>query len=139
MTFSYDAGELATEPLYQLRLLIGDTDSAAVLLQDEELQYLLDESGSSVNAAGAKAARRIVARFSRLADQTAGRVSVSYSQLVRHYVELAEKLEGEADEESGIPRMTGMTLSERETEAANTDLVQPVFGLGIHDDMEGTA
>jgi len=41
MTWSYPIDQIQTSPLAQLRYLLSDTDSTDVLVQDEEILYVL--------------------------------------------------------------------------------------------------
>lgn len=49
MSWSY-SGNPADSPLDELRFLTGDTNEAAQILQDEELQYLIAEYGNNPNS-----------------------------------------------------------------------------------------
>ena len=94
MTWSYDAS--VDEDKDRVRLMIGDTDSAEGLLQDEEIEYILTVHPSSGTGqpylAAAHAADMIAAQFARRADRSIGKLSIQAKQQRDHYVELAQSL-----------------------------------------------
>jgi hypothetical protein len=108
-------------PRDEVRVLIGDTDSADPLIADEVIDYALTK-GSSVYAASV-AAKAIAAKFARLVTNSVGSVSESASDLYAHYKELAERLESESYA-LAAPSFGGLTIAEHERDAADTGLVQ---------------
>lgn len=48
MSFSY-SGDPSTSVLDECRFLLGDTDSMRVILQDEEIDYIIKQSGADIN------------------------------------------------------------------------------------------
>lgn len=50
MSWSYDPTQLQDSPLMQVRLMLGDTDEDDPLMQDEEIQFYIDASGSAEGA-----------------------------------------------------------------------------------------
>src|SRR5262245_24926334 len=90
MTFTYASTDLSTT-LAQVRLTIGDTNSADPLLTDEEINYAI-LSGGSVNSSAAIAADWISAKFARLADKSVGDLSISQSQKAKQYADLSARL-----------------------------------------------
>jgi hypothetical protein len=78
-TYSVDLDE----DLSRVRFLVGDTNSASVKFQDEELTYLLDTLGN-VNDAAAAAIDGLIAKYADRVDKTVGPLSISYSQAVKN-------------------------------------------------------
>lgn len=95
MTWSYNSSLASDKD--KVRLLTGDTDTTDQLLQDEEINYLLTETGNVLLAAG-RAARAIAAKFARQADKEVGDLRVSLSQKAEAYRKLADDLEKRADD-----------------------------------------
>jgi len=93
MTWSYNSSLASDKD--KVRLLTGDTDTTDQLLQDEEINYLLTETGNVLLAAG-RAARAIAAKFARQADKEVGDLRVSLSQKAEAYRKLADDLEKRA-------------------------------------------
>jgi hypothetical protein len=60
---TYDPSSLSTSALYRVRFYIGDTDTDAALLQDEEITWALSESGDDVNAALVLLARALLVKY----------------------------------------------------------------------------
>lgn len=125
MSFTYDTALLSGSDLMQVRLLVGDTDSATALMQDEEIQLRLDELGS-VRAAAAAVARDIAAAFARKVTSTVGRMSRQLSDLAKQYRDLAKQIE---QGQGFTPEAFAGGLSKAGKQLLDTDadLVQPDF------------
>lgn len=96
--FNY-SGNPADSDLDRLRFRLQDTDSDDVLLEDEELNFLLDNEGS-VSGALVKAARTIASQFSRQADDvSSGDVRIRLQNRADRYWKMAERFSDEADED----------------------------------------
>jgi hypothetical protein len=67
MTATYVLANLGADTaagrLYRTRLAIGDTDTAAALLQDEEINYYLSVTGDDVDAAAVKSAHFLLVKY----------------------------------------------------------------------------
>lgn len=131
MTFTY-CNNPAHDPKDAVRLYVGDTDERDALLQDEEIQFLLNDEGS-IKRAAASAALAIAAKFSRLADEAVGRVRVDFSQKARAYTALASKLEMASDLSDAIPYGGGISISDKCAQENNTDRVPPIFTKHINE------
>jgi len=132
MSWSYDPS--LSEPLDQVRFAVGDTDSAHQQLQDEEITFLVDSSGSVASAA-VSACRALAAKYARRVHEEVGDLKLYNEQLFDHYTKLMEQLTVEVMYGSlnGLPSAGGVYVAEKEAYAANAALVQPNFTLGIHD------
>lgn len=82
----------------EVRFLVGDTNAADPLVQDEEIAFVLavhaDPPGKVNYQAAAVVAEGIAAKFARKKDSTVGPLSVQAEQLYTHYVEVAQRLRG---------------------------------------------
>lgn len=93
MTATYDASSLAVSALYRVRFRIGDTDTDAPLLQDEEITYLL--TGNGEDATVVEVARALLTRYGaqpksvRLPDGT----SADFSDRVTIWNDLIARLD----------------------------------------------
>lgn len=132
MAFSYTAGSTAN--LDRIRLLIGDTDSAAPdqqRLEDAEITDLLTIYGS-YRAAAAGAADALAAKFARLATgKSMGQASLQWRRFDQ-LVALAQSLRNSAAR-AAVPFAGGMSKAIRDTNTADTDLIQPRFRSGMLD------
>ena len=123
------SGNPASSPRDAVRLLIGDTDVAEALLQDEEIDWLLSRQ-PNVELAAADACEAIAAKFARQADTTNGDLSVRASQRAEAYRQRAADLRRRAGRRArwfvgGATRDPGA--------AADPSLAHPAFGIGMDD------
>ena len=137
MAWSY-SGDRDSSALDAIRFLIGDTDTNDQLLANEEISWINSQvSGSSTSTdslytSSYRAMITIASKFSRLADQAVGDMRVDMSQKSKNAREQAKELKRLAESEGGTPTpyAGGITWSDRETDADNSDIVQPYFKRG---------
>lgn len=95
MVWTY-GGLPASDPVDEVHLLCGDTDSTEPLLQNAEVVYLLalypKPVGKPAYLAAAAGCDTIAARFARRAQQGLGSLSISAQQQYEHYVSEAARL-----------------------------------------------
>jgi len=96
MTFSY-SGNPSSSDRDAVRFLLNDTDSTDVLLQNEEIEYLIVQWGDVYEVARA-GAETIASSFSRQADnisKTVGDLSISksFNAKASQYRELAKSFQ----------------------------------------------
>lgn len=91
MTASYDPNALGS-PINTVRFLLQDTGPTEWLFTNEEIGAVIPGgvlAQTSVHAATAVLADRLVARYSAMVDISEGSASASLSQLVTQYRQLA--------------------------------------------------
>lgn len=128
MSWSY-SGNPGGSDLDLVRFLIGDTDTNDQQLTDEEINYLLTAYGSPQPAALA-AIDGLISKFSRYANQRTGDISVDWGKIVENYRELARTIRRQM---KVAPYAGGITISDKEIDEENEDLVQPAFARGFMD------
>lgn len=127
MGFEYDPSALATSAKDRVRLEIGDTDAAAALLQDEEIEHNLSEEGNDELRAAARCCEQISRFFLRKADTRLGRsLELRYSTMAKQYAEMACDLRKRAIG-TVVPYAGGRLESEKDDLASDTGAVQPLF------------
>ena len=145
MTWTY-SGDPATNARDSIRFLMGDTDTNDQLINDEEIAWINNQLTGSDTATTAlyNAAYRgcitIASKFSRLADQSVGDLKVSMSQKAKAYRDQATELLELAGREGSVPTpyAGGITITDKEIDWDNTDLVRPGFFKGqFNDDRDG--
>lgn len=137
MTWTY-SGDPATNARDSIRFLVGDTDTNDQLLSDEEIAWVnnqitgSDSSTDSLYTAAYRCMLTIASKFSRLADQAVGDLRVSMSQKAHGAREQAKELKYLAQSEGGTPTpyAGGITVSDKEIDLDNSDLVKPYFRSG---------
>jgi len=131
-----------SDPIDEVRLLIGDTDEDNEILTDEEISYYIVKRGTGLGAA-IGAAYAMAAEFSKLADETAGDVEVKWAQRARNAIALAEKLQGQFNGTDGnaVPVNVyagGISVTDMQTRNSNPDRVQGKFAIGSMDSQAGS-
>lgn len=135
MTWTYALASIATTPLYQVRLMIGDTVVAKPLLQDEEIAFYLMVD-PSVWRAASRACRAIAGNFSRDADTIQGDLRTLWTSRARQYNSLAAQYANDAVARGGgLPYAGGISVFDKIQQELNPDRVQPQFNLGMDDNL----
>jgi hypothetical protein len=137
MAWSY-SGDPDSSALDAIRFLIGDTDTNDQLLANEEITWMNSQvSGSTTSTAALyTVAHRcmitIASKFSRLADQAVGDMRVDMFQKAENARLQAKELKVLAQSEGGTPTpyAGGITVSDKELDADNSDIVKPSFNQG---------
>ena len=138
MSWSYLSSGPGSSDRSWVRLRVGDNSSGDQLLQNEEIDLLLSEAGNKY-AAGAAAARAIAAHYGRNVSKTIGKLRIEMSQASEAYRSLAEDLDDEAasgaaaSDGMNSPYAGGVSLSDRASDAADTDRPDYAFTRGQFD------
>ena len=130
MSWSYTADPL-NNSVDELRLLIGDTNSSDPQLQDEEIQYFLSKY-SSVSQASVAAVTNLIAKYSRLADETTAELSIKWSQKAQAYRRLKDDLSDPVTSSSPLSFGGGISNLDIDTRRANADRFDETFKIGMH-------
>lgn len=132
-TWTYP-GDPNGSDLYKVRFLVGDTDSTDKQLSDEEILWMLSEY-STVRKAAAECARALAGKYARNADKAVGDLRISASQRSKHYNDLAVSLALQALLVA-TPSYGGVSVSDKQANEQDTDLVSPSFRRGVHDNPD---
>jgi hypothetical protein len=81
-----------TNPLFQVRLRIGDTNEDDPLLQDEEILFFLEQMGGNVLDASIRACFTIIAFLAGQVDFRVGPYSESNGNRLKWYQALLDQL-----------------------------------------------
>jgi len=130
LTWTY-SGDPASSDRDRVRFEIGDTDTTDQQLTDAEIDAALALYASSVTAAAIYCANALVAKFSRLCDQSVGAIHVSYSQRASSYKTLVAELRRRGGAAS--PYLGGRSLADKDTVEGDTDRSSPAFSRGMLD------
>lgn len=88
MSATYDPSKLNEQPLYQVRLMLGDTEIDTPLLQDEEITFFLTQNNNNVLNACITACYSIISKLSGEEDFKLG----PYSETSKGSVESWQKV-----------------------------------------------
>ena len=131
-------GDPANSTLDAVRLAIGDTDCNDPCLKDAEITYRLTQFGGNTIRAAACSARDAAAKFARKVNTSTGSVRKDLSTIYDHFISLADELEAKANSGMSLVEwyVGGLSISEQQADAADSDLVQPQFDFGQFDNPE---
>ena len=146
MTWTY-AGDPAASALAAIRFLTGDTDTNDQLINDEEIAWTNNQVTGSDTATTAlyevsyRVMVAIASKFSRLADQSVGDLKVDMFQKATNAREQAALLKQQALREGNTPTpyAGGISVSDKEIDEDDSDVVQPYFSRGQWTNNRGGA
>ena len=146
MTWTY-SGDPATNARDAIRFLTGDTDTNDQLINDEEIAWTNNQVTGSDTATTAlyevsyRVMVAIASKFSRLADQRVGDLKVDMYQKATNAREQAKLLYAQASREGNTPTpyAGGISVSDKEIDEDNSDIVQPYFSRGQFTNSRGGA
>lgn len=119
----------------QVRFLIGDIDECDTQLTDSEIGWLLSQSGQNPYRAAISGCRRLASLYARKITTAGGGISKSFSDLSKHYADLACSLRTEMAQNSApLPYVGGISRSQKVAFQQNPDLVPPSFTIDEMDD-----
>lgn len=128
MTWSYVDPTLYAKDF--IRTMLGDTIMADPLLFDEEINAFLVDDPNNVWLVGHHCANALAARYSRLADVTVGKTSLSWSQKSAQFLTLAKELAFESayhKAREGIPFSGALIVDQKTSQEEDLSRVQPFF------------
>ena len=131
MSWNYNSSNLGSSDLAWVRMRVGDCTSGDQLMQDEEINAILADAGDRTLAAS-RACRQISATFARRVQKTVGKFSLAHQQASERYAKLSDELLLEMGLSVG-PYAGGISVSDKETRADDTDRVAPHFYIGQTD------
>ena len=123
------------DPIFQLRLIIGDTEE--FLIADNVLSYILDSVESDVNASAIKALECIVSSLSSQISHSVGEVDIDASRLYEQKKTLLEDLKSNPSfsvYKKVAIYVGGTLLSEEEAVEGNEDSKLPPIKSGFYTD-----
>ncbi len=136
MAWTYSA-DPSTSAADAVRIKIGDTNQADPQLQDEEIQYFLDQyAGASrpQQRAAIDAARALAAKYARESTYRIGQVSETLSRKSEAYERLAEELTTELRGLSLVSMaMVAHKVGLKQEQEADSERVEPGIRIGMHD------
>jgi hypothetical protein len=117
MAWTYDPAKLNDSPKDQIRLLIGDTNENEQLLQDEEIQFYIDQCPNDVNRAALVCVNVIITRICSTPDYTLGPYSESNGNRLKAFQFIRDELDA---------KITGYNAP-----LSNSPTTEPIFGYDM--------
>ena len=135
MTATY-SNDPAGRQIDEMRFLIDDKDTDNALLSDEEISYLIG-SYRHIYLAAAAACSQIAGTYANTPESNqVGDLQISYGAggVPMSYEARARELRGMLRQVGRVkPYAGGLSKSEKKTDRADTDLVQPAVTIGMTD------
>lgn len=124
------SGDPTSSPKDEVRFLVGDTNTADQQLQDGEISYTISlVYGAQPPASGnylpaAYCADAIASKYGRQADKAVGDLHISYSQRMKSFLQLGQKLRTRATL-AGVPVYAGgQSIAEKLADYLDSDMPQ---------------
>lgn len=133
MTWNY-SGDPADSDLDAVRFLsLQNSSGDDVLIEDEEVVYLLDQ-GSGVYRTAAEVCNRLALKYGSKASLVViGKLSVEYTARAEGFASRCGILKQEAAVRGSVPYAGGVDQADLDATAADTSLVPPKFSIGQDD------
>lgn len=121
-----------------MRFLSGDTDKDDRLVEDEEIDFLLEESSNNTYSAAAMVCESLASKFAREVAHSGDGLSFSGDQLKRQFEERAASLRKMANRRRGPvePYVGGISWDERRKADQDADKIPTHFRSHQHDHPE---
>ena len=130
MAFTW-TGNPAASTIEKIRWEIGDTVSTSPKFTDAEVQYAYDEE-HSIYAAAARLCEQLATKYASDVDRSLGPLRVALSQKADFYTKRAKELRKHGAKYA-TPYVGGVSIAKDELFELDTDLNQPIFDKGMHD------
>jgi hypothetical protein len=130
MAFTW-TGDPAASTIEKIRWEIGDTDSTNPKFTDAEVQYAYDQE-HSVYPAAARLCEQLATTLADSVDRSLGPLSVKVGQKIEFYTKRAKELRKHGAKYA-TPYVGGISKDKEELFEDDTDLNQPYFEMGMHD------
>lgn len=120
-----------------VRFELQDVDISSPLVQDEEILYFLSQYNQHVLRTAAHMAEAISRKFAVQATSiSTPDLRVELTERATLYAQLAQELRRRTETALPLPFAGGISQSDKETRADNTDREPNTFWRGMHDDPE---
>lgn len=90
MSFSY-SGDPTTSPIDECRFLVGDTNNDSAIFQDEEINYIIEQSGTNVNLLRYKLFTQAATIYARSIKRSLGPQSEDPTDRLKFFNEQAKE------------------------------------------------
>ena len=108
-----------------LRIELGDTDTALPVMSDSEYQYFLDKNSGSMRRAAMDAAKSIIFKLSMRTDETEDIFSIKGSSASKSYMQALKMYISNPDMNpvynNAMPYAGGISLADMDANNANSD------------------
>jgi hypothetical protein len=119
------SGDPATSAKDTVRFWVQDTNSPWKI-QDAEILYILTQFTNPMLAA-ANIARSLAAKYAAMPSKRVGDFQISWGELAKNYLMIAENLQAQGQTLNVIPYSGGISRADKAQVRANTDRVVPPF------------
>jgi hypothetical protein len=134
MSWNY-SGDPSTSTKDAVRYYVGDTDTNEQLVQDEEINFVLNNEGGRVLQAAHFVAQTIMAKLAKKVDVTdkSSGMAIRRSLKFQQYKELVASLRKKIAIHLSTPYLGGESVADKQSNEDDTDRLQPAFTRALHD------
>ena len=127
MAFTYDSPFASAKD--QVRFMLGDTVEGTLLLQDEEIEWVLQDEGDDVAAAAVRCCEAIIAQLSKETDLSVpGEITIALSKRRLAYRDMLVTLRARQSSNGMLlPYAGGISQSDKATREQDSDRALPAF------------
>lgn len=125
------SGDPSNSTKDKIRFMIGDVDEDEQLLQDSEINWVIEQH-DSVWGAAAECCETIAAQFAKRVDVRTEDFNAGIGSKVDHYNALAKEFRRK-DISAQKGYAGGISISDKESQKADSDRVSPRFKKGKFD------
>jgi hypothetical protein len=136
LTATY-SGDPASSAKDAVRFLIGDTDPCNFFLQNAEIEYVLKQFNNTPLNAAIPCVNAIIAKLSRLVDESVGQVRISFNQKAKAYRTMLQDLRNQLAASDALPYAGGVTVADVIATRNDATLTKPDFTKHMMTNRQG--
>ena len=118
-----------------VRFLISDTDPKDPLLTDAEIDYLIEQEGST-NEAAVAGSQAALGRLQKLVSTSTDKIKTEYQQRFDHMVTIVAHLKSKRTKRPLNVYAGGLSMGDKASQEQDTDRVKPAFTRELHDEQQ---
>lgn len=136
MAWTY-SGNPASSARDEVRFILGDIDTNAQELTDEEIDYMLTKYSSVISQSVLGLFDVLLLRYGRIVSESVGSVSIQYNQRYQSFLEMRKIFIAQNNLTDAVPYAGGISIGDKARNSGRADGVIPSMRRGLHDSPQG--
>jgi len=137
MSWNY-SGDPSKSNKDAVRFHLGDTDNNHEQVNDEEIEYSLDQNSASISSTVLSLAIALRNKYAPYVNEKTDRVSIEYGKMYEHFKDLVIRLKKDSVV-AAVPYAGGISIADKTACQEDTDRVKPEFTKDMDEHRDGTA